>query len=70
MTPAYRFCWWCSRRLRGPFYRVVSLPTGEVKVHVECVHKVLKSEPSIGFVTCGAECPCRKPRRTPAKETP
>jgi hypothetical protein len=35
--PKYRFCWWCSRQLQGPFGRECHVNGTPVRVHAECV---------------------------------
>ncbi len=34
--PRYRFCWWCSRQLRGSSHRIMRGPGGEAGVIVHC----------------------------------
>lgn len=40
--PKYRFCWWCSRQLRGSSHRIMRGPGGEtgVIVHCDCAHEM------------------------------
>lgn len=51
---AYRFCWWCSRRLWGKAHRVVFMPHGmdPVRVHAACAGKVMRAHRGAGPVTC------------------
>ncbi len=34
--PRYRFCWWCSRQLRGSSHRIMRGTGGEAGVIVHC----------------------------------
>ena len=34
--PRYRFCWWCSRQLRGSSHRIMRGPGSETGVIVHC----------------------------------
>jgi len=37
--PRYRFCWACSRQLRGAFHRVCLVDGHEVIVHAHCAER-------------------------------
>lgn len=60
--PKYRLCWWCNRKLQGPYGREVVFEGDQVAiVHASCAPMVVKEHGDVVvFVTCVAGCPCRK----------
>ena len=35
--PEYRFCWWCSKQLYGPFGREVLYEGRPIRIHAACL---------------------------------